>query len=327
MFLFHWLRRRPHPRLRFRPTVLQLEDRTVPSLLPALAPATHLKVIIPETSPTGHQIGKTFDVWVQALDAHNRLATGYTGAIKLRSSDLTARGSASSRPALRALTLTYTFTTRDFGFHIFHVNLKKAGSQSISATDTRKPSIRGRASTQMTSPAMATTLVVSAPAQAATGVATHVQVEMQDQSRRRLVNFTSTVTVVSHVTSATGATEASPPITYTVNLTGSGLLTVYPPDVVTQLGLSTEDILEEIDRYLKELDDYLNSIYADQKEFDDYLKSLNVAATQQDDYMKQLNDYYESITQSLNYLNQIYENQKRLDAYLNSDYIYEAYSY
>src|SRR5262249_39440231 len=123
MFLSHWLRRRPHPRLRFRPTVLQLEDRTVPSLLPALAPATHLKVIIPETSPTGHQIGKTFDVWVQALDSHNRLATGYAGAIKLRSSDVTATGSSSSR-RLKALALTYTFTTGDFGFHVFHVNLK-----------------------------------------------------------------------------------------------------------------------------------------------------------------------------------------------------------
>lgn len=261
-------------------------------------------------SPPGHAT-------VQALDARNRLATGYTGTIKLRSSDLTARGSASSRPALRALTLTYTFTTRDCGFHVFHVNLKKAGSQSISAADSRKPSIRGSASTQITTPPVATTLVVSAPAQAATGVATHVQ----------LVNFTSTVTIVSSVTSATGATEASPPITYTINLTGSGLLTVYPPDVVTQPPLSTEDYLEEIDRYLKELDDYLESIYADQKEFDDYLKSLNAAATQQDDYMKQLNDYYDSITQSLNYLQQIYENQKRLDAYLNSNYIYEAYSY
>ena len=327
MFLSHWFRRSPRPRLRFRPTVLELEDRTVPSLFPALAPATHLKVIIPETSPTGHQTGKTFDVWVEALDAHNRLATGYTGTIKLRSSDLTARGSASSRPALRALTLTYTFTTGDCGFHVFHVNLKKAGSQSISAIDAKKPSIRGSASTQITSPAVATTQVVSAPAQAATGVATHVQVEVPDQSRRRLVNFTSTVTVVSSVTSATGEVSASPPITYTVNLTGSGLLTVYPPDVVTQPPLSTADYLEEIDRYLKELEDYLNSIYADQKAFDDYLKSLNAAATQQDDYLKQLNDYYNSISESLNYLNQIYENQKRLDAYLNSNYIYEAYSY
>jgi hypothetical protein len=267
MFFAHWLRRRPQPLSSYRPTVQQLEDRTVPTVFPPMAPATHLQVIIPATSVSGHQTGQAFDVWVQALDAYNRLATGYRGTINLRSSDPTATGSASPFGALTALPLNYTFTGGDLGFHVFHVNLRTPGSQFIAAVDTRTPSIGGSANTSIFAPSVATTLVVQVPSTAATGVATRVVVDVLDQTGHRMLNFTGAVIV----TSATGAVNHTVPaslpltwnftagdqgehafyITFTESaaatgtattvtattarptLTGSAALTVYPPTVVT----------------------------------------------------------------------------------------------
>ncbi len=277
MLLSRWFRRcdRPAPARRFRPTVMLLEDRTVPSRFPSPGPATHLQVIVPESV----QAGKTFDVVVEALDASNHVATGFTDQISLSSSDKTATGTATHGSALTALPLSYTFSPSDHGIHKFQVNLTTTGSQSLSAADTTNTSVTGgSASTNVTPAPVPTTLVVETPEQAAVGVPTHVEVEVLDQSGHVMRNFTGTVTLTSSDTSATASpnhhtTPASVPITYTFTpadhgehtfvvtfneaaantgtattvtastpvgnstLTGSGTVTVYPANVATHFGV------------------------------------------------------------------------------------------
>src|SRR5690348_17316806 len=95
-------RRRPTPD--FRPAVLRLEDRTTPSGFGTPGPATHLQVIVPETT----RPDRSFDVIVEALDASNHPAFGYTGTVAL---SLGTPDSGAKVPG------PYTFTASDFGFH------------------------------------------------------------------------------------------------------------------------------------------------------------------------------------------------------------------
>src|SRR4051812_36205488 len=125
MFLSRWFRRGRRPVARFRPSLFVLEDRTAPAIFnfgfPPPGPATHLQVIVPEHV----QAGKEFDVLVEALDASNHLATGYTGTVHF-----TGGGAGAPLPA------DYKFLARDHGIHIFDVPLATTGSQTLTATDT-----------------------------------------------------------------------------------------------------------------------------------------------------------------------------------------------
>jgi hypothetical protein len=99
------------------------------------AGANLLDVSVPSTATTG----VPFDVTVTALDHFGNIVTGYTGTVKLTSSDPTVDlGS-------------YTFTTgtgKDNGVHTFSVKLKTGGNQTITATDTSStnPAITGTSS-------------------------------------------------------------------------------------------------------------------------------------------------------------------------------------
>jgi hypothetical protein len=214
MLSSHWLRMGSKPK--FRPRLELLEDRTVPSgWLSMAGPATHLQVVVPEYVITG----QSFKVLVEAEDASNHLATGYTGSVNLT---LQPADSAATLPSL-----PYTFTPRDHGAHWFQLTLVATGSVAIIAADTVTSTITGSATTAVDPVPVATSLEVIAPATAAVGVPTRVEVEVLDQSGHLMHNYTGTVTLASSDTTATGTSArhtaaASLPITYTFTAPNHG---------------------------------------------------------------------------------------------------------
>jgi hypothetical protein len=90
--------------------------------------ATHLTVVTanPYVGGTSHTLTVT------ALDAYGNVATGYTGAIHVTSSD-----SAATLPA------DYTFIAADKGIHKFTIILRTSGSRSVTATDKAHATITG----------------------------------------------------------------------------------------------------------------------------------------------------------------------------------------
>jgi hypothetical protein len=168
-------------------------------------PATHLRVIVPENVPSG----QTFNVLVEAEDASNRLAAGYTGTVQL------SLGTADAGATLPA---AYTFTAGDHGEHLFQVTLSATGSQTIKATDTATSSIAGSATTTVNpAPTLAQLLVIT-PETAAVGVPTRVIVAAVDGSGHLLRNFTGTVSLSTSDSAATGL-----PASYTFTASDRGL--------------------------------------------------------------------------------------------------------
>jgi hypothetical protein len=204
MLFARWFRRsrptRPsgRPIRSYRPAVLALEDRTLPSGLGGLlglsssaGPATHLQVVAPENV----QSGQPFSVLVEAEDASNHLATGYTGTVQL------SLGTADAGATLPA---SYTFTARDHGAHLFQLTLAATGSQTITATDTTTSSITGSATTTVNPAPTLAKLIVVTPETAAVGVPTRVTVVAVDGAGHLLRNFTGTVSLSTSDTAATG---------------------------------------------------------------------------------------------------------------------------
>lgn len=231
----------------FKPAVMALEDRTVPSGFgffrgfgefggfggftgfggyggsegfggSSSAPAAHLQVIVPEAV----QAGQTFDVVVEALTASNQVATGFTDTVSLSSTDKTATGSATSGGTLTGLPLTYTFTSQDHGVHVFQVTMTTTGSESVTATDTATGTTvtSGTASTVVNPAPTLTQLLVVTPQSAAVGVPTNVTVVAEDASGHVLHNFTGTVSLSTSDSAATGL-----PSTYTFTSSDRGVHT------------------------------------------------------------------------------------------------------
>jgi hypothetical protein len=209
--------------------VTALEDRTVPSggsffgglgdffgHFSPPGPATHLQVFAPESV----QAGQTFGVVVEAEDASNHLATGFTDTVSLASSDGTATGSSTWGGTLSGLPLSYTFTAADHGIHFFQVNLTTQGSESVTASDTTTGSTvtSGTASTTVNPAPTLAQLVVVTPENAAVGVPTRVIVAAVDQSGHLLRNFTGTVSLSTSDSAATGL-----PATYTFTSSDYGV--------------------------------------------------------------------------------------------------------
>jgi hypothetical protein len=192
MRLPKWLRRRNSPRPTFRPTLGRLEDRVVPSGLPA----THLQVIVPDQVYTG----KSFKVLVEAETASNHLALGYTGTVTLSLGTPDSGALLPNNP--------YTFTAGNYGLHVFKVTLQALGSQTIDATGTiPSGTIIGTATTTVDPTPVATSFNVIAPANAATGAKTPVTVEVLDQSGNPFFGYTGTVSFAN--TSDSTATVAA----------------------------------------------------------------------------------------------------------------------
>jgi hypothetical protein len=259
MFFSRSSRSNQRPTRTFRPSVLELEDRTVPSglghgffqpLLPTPGPATQLEVIVPENV----HAGQSFNVLVEAEDASNHRATGYTGTIHF------TLGTADANATLPA---DYTFTAADHGRHVFQVTLTATGSQTITATDTTTSSITGSAGTTVNPPLVATHFLVLAPENATTGVPTPVLVVALDGSNHVVPNYTGTVSFTSsdgnaslpanytftaadhgrHLFQVTFETAGSQTVTATdtttSSITGQVSTTVVAPGPVTHFGIFT----------------------------------------------------------------------------------------
>ncbi len=102
------------------------------------ASASYLTLVAPTPSFTGNAVNVT----ATAFDKYGNVATGYTGAVKLTSTDAAA-----------TLGNNYTFTSggagQDNGIHTFSVILATAGNQKVTATDTTStnPAITGTSNT------------------------------------------------------------------------------------------------------------------------------------------------------------------------------------
>ncbi len=92
------------------------------------AAATHLSI----SAPASVNPGTAFSFTVTMLDPYGNTATGYTGTVKFTSSD-----------KLAVLPANYTFKTTDQGVRTFSATFNTLGTQSLTATDTVKPTITG----------------------------------------------------------------------------------------------------------------------------------------------------------------------------------------
>ncbi len=104
-------------------------------------------------APASATAGSTFSVDVTVRDAFNNVATGYLGTVTF-----TGGGTGAQLPA------NYTFVGGDAGSKTFgSVELRQAGSRSVTVTDTVTGAITGN-DTITVNPATAATLEVAAPA-------------------------------------------------------------------------------------------------------------------------------------------------------------------
>jgi hypothetical protein len=183
MFFSRWLGRRPRsrPRLhpRYRPLLCQLEDRITPS-----GPATHFAV----TAAPFFQQGQPAAVRVTAEDASNLPATSYAG---------TAHLAVVNTDTNATLPADYTFTFLDHGTHLFFVTLQAPGSQTITVTDTKTPSITGSTSMQVLAAPVATRFVVYMPTTVDAGFPVSVNVVAENAAGLRASNYTGTVAITS----------------------------------------------------------------------------------------------------------------------------------
>jgi hypothetical protein len=152
---------------------LTVTDKAAPSLtatqsgITVSAGAAATFTVSGYPSPT--TAGATQVFTVTANDAYGNVATSYVGTVHFTSSDGQA-----------ALPTDYTFTASNKGVRTFSATLKTAGSQSITATDKASSGITGTQSGIVVTPAAATHLSITAPANARSGTAFTVIVTALD---------------------------------------------------------------------------------------------------------------------------------------------------
>jgi hypothetical protein len=129
-----------------------------------------------------------------AMDAYGNVATNYTGTVTFSSSD-----------PLAALPANYTFTTADAGVHTFTATLKKAGTQSITATDVRTSNLSGLETGIAVSPAAVTHFLISGPTSVTQGVGFKLTVSAVDAFGNVNPGYRGAVHLSS--TDATGGTQ------------------------------------------------------------------------------------------------------------------------
>ncbi len=158
------------------------------------------------TAPANATAGKVFNFTVTALDMFNNIATGYTGTVKFSTSDTLAT------PPVNA--------TLSGGIGIFSATLKKAGSQTLTATDTGTSSIVGTSGPISVSPGAATSFSVTGSTTSVTaGTAVNFTVTALDAFSNIATGYSGTVAF------ATTDPLATPPSNSTLG-NGVGLFTV-----------------------------------------------------------------------------------------------------
>jgi hypothetical protein len=166
--------------------------------------ATHLLVLAPANATAGVPFAFT----VEALDAYNNVATGYTGTVHF-----IASAGSNSLPA------NYTFTGGDAGVHAFSATLGVPGTETLTATDTVNGSITGTASIRVAPAVAAAQFAVLAPASATAGTPFSITVEALDAHGNVVSGYGGTV----HFTASAGSNVL--PLDYTFTPGDAGVHT------------------------------------------------------------------------------------------------------
>ena len=144
-------------------------------------------------------------ITVTARDINGNVAAGYRGIVHFTSSD-----------PLAVLPTDYTFTGADQGVHTFTVTLKKAGSQSIIATDTATGGITGNETGIVVQPATASRFLLSAPSSATKGAAFSLTLTVEDAYGNVVTGYVGTV----HFTSSDSTAKLPKDYTFTASDAG-----------------------------------------------------------------------------------------------------------
>ncbi len=158
--------------------------------------------------PATATAGVAQTITVTALTASGAVAGSYRGTVQFSSSDV-----------LAGLPANYTFTNLDQGVHTFTVILEKAGTQSITITDTTTSSITGSETGITVQSAAAAQFVLSGPAKVTKGVAFSLVLTVEDAYGNVVTGYTGTV----HFTSSDST--ATLPANYTFTAANAGVHT------------------------------------------------------------------------------------------------------
>jgi len=174
------------------------------SISPAAA-ASCLLTGLPASAAAGAQLG----LRVMLLDAFANTATGYTGTMALSSSDAAAQLSAPG-----------TFTSSDAGSRVFSAQLRRAGAQTLTATDPAS-SILCQGAISIV-PGAALFAVTFPGPDAWAGTAVSATIRAQDSFGNAIANFAGTIAFTTSDNTAT----PKPPANVTLNGTEGGVTNV-----------------------------------------------------------------------------------------------------
>ena len=188
---------------------------------PLRAAATHFLVAAPGSTSAGNP----FVFTVTAVDQFSDIATGYSGTVRLTSSDSQA-----------ALPSSATLTG---GVGFFAAALKTAGSQTIRATDSANSGITGTSAVVTVAALAANHFAVAAAAAAVTGSPVSITVTALDPFNNIIAAYNGTI----HFTSS-DASATLPANSTLTNGTGVFSVTFKTPGVqsVTATDVSTTTI-------------------------------------------------------------------------------------
>ena len=119
---------------------------------------------------------------VTLKDPYGNRATGYTGTVHFTSSDRKA-----SLPA------NYKFTAADGGVRTFNATLKTAGTQSLTATDTRAASLTGTDGGITVKSVARIRFVLTAPASVTASVPFGLTLIVKDANGNVVTGYTGTI--------------------------------------------------------------------------------------------------------------------------------------
>ncbi len=132
--------------------------------------------------PTPVKAGTAGSFTVSARDAYGNLTPGFLDKVHFTSTDSKA-----------VLPADYAFTATDAGMHKFNANLKTAGVQSLTATDTATSSITGKQTGITVTPAAATHFSVSTPTSLTAGQTFSITVTALDAYNNTATGYLGTV--------------------------------------------------------------------------------------------------------------------------------------
>jgi hypothetical protein len=189
--------------------------------------------------PTTTTAGVAQSLTVTIRDGFGNIATGYTGAVAFSSTD-----------PIAGLPTTYTFTAADAGVNTFTATLKRAGTQSITVTDTATPAITGAESGIVVNAAAVTQFAISGPTSATQGVGFKITVSAEDAFGNVNAGYRGTVHLSS--TDSTGGTQnftfsandkGVHIFSYTFNALGFQTITITDTTNSTIFGTDLVDVL------------------------------------------------------------------------------------